>query len=231
MNHRRQNRVADPREQPSYSVAEVAHYLNVPGATIRYWARGRDIYLPLIDVPDHRPTLLSFFNLAELHVLAAIRRRHAVPMPKVRDAIEWLTRHADRASDKRHPLIGRQLDTDGLDLFVDYYGNLVNISQDGQIAMREVMSAALRRIDRDPKGVPVRLFPFTRNSISDAPTSVVIDPRLSAGRPGIAGTGIATEIVAERYKAGESVAELARDSERSGDEIEEAIRCELPAAA
>ena len=114
---------------------------------------------------------------------------------------------------------------------MDYYGNLVNISQDGQIAMREVMSAALRRIDRDPRGVPVRLFPFTRNSISDAPTSVVIDPRLSAGRPVIAGTGIATEIVAERYKAGESVAELARDYERSGDEIEEAIRCELPAAA
>ena len=47
----------------------------------------------------------------------------------------------------------------------------------------------------------------------------------------IAGTGLATGLIAERYKAGESVHELARDYERSEGEIEEAIRCELPAAA
>ena len=60
---------------------------------------------------------------------------------------------------------------------------------------------------------------------------VVIDPRLSAGRPVIAGTGLTTQIVAERYKAGESIGELARDYERGNEEIEEAIRCELQAAA
>ena len=41
----------------------------------------------------------------------------------------------------------------------------------------------------------------------------------------------ATGILAERYKAGESVAERARDFERSKAEIEEAIRCELRTAA
>ena len=107
----------------------------------------------------------------------------------------------------------------------------MNISRDGQIAMREVVSAALKRIKRDPNGVPIKLFPFTRSSIRNAPALVVIDPNLSAGRPVIAGTGLATEIIAERYKAGESVSELAKDYERSADEIEEAIRCELQAAA
>ena len=60
---------------------------------------------------------------------------------------------------------------------------------------------------------------------------VVIDPTLSAGRPVITGMGLATEVIAERYKAGETVAELAKDYDREKAEIEEAIRCELRAAA
>ena len=60
---------------------------------------------------------------------------------------------------------------------------------------------------------------------------IVIDPRLSAGRPVIAGTGLATELIAERYKAGESITVLARDYGRENSEIEEAVRCELKAAA
>jgi hypothetical protein len=39
--------------------------------------------------------------------------------------------------------------------------------------------------------------------------------------------GIATDVIAQRYKAGESIAELADDYDRSQGEIEEAIRCEL----
>ncbi len=228
---KRRPRFADLREQPAYTIGEAAHYLNMPQATTRYWATGQGQYPSLITVTDHRPTLLSFLNLIELHVLAAIRREHTVPMPKVRAAIKWLEKNTADPADKKHPLISKQLDTDGLDLFVEHYGKLVNISQDGQIAMREVMSAALKRIERDPHGIPIRLFPFTRSSIANAPAMVVIDPRLSAGRPVIAGTGLATEIIAERYKAGESVSELVRDYERSVGEIEEAIRCELQAAA
>lgn len=228
---KRRTTLADLRQQPAYTIGEAAHYLNMPQATTRYWATGQGQYPSLITVPHHRPTLLSFLNLVELHVLAAIRREHTVPMVRVRAAIKWLEKHIVDPADKKHPLISKQLETDGLDLFVEQYGKFVNISQDGQIAMREVMSAALKRIERDPRGIPIRLFPFTRSSIANAPALVVIDPRLSAGRPVIAGTGLATEIIAERYKAGESVRELVQDYERSVDEIEEAIRCELQAAA
>lgn len=221
----------DRRELPSYSIIEAAHYLNIPNATVRYWATGQDSYAALIEVTASRPTLLSFINLVELHVLAAIRRKHTVPMPKVRAAIEYLKKNARRAYDKKHPLISRQLETDGLDLFIQWYGELVNISRDGQLAMRDVMSAALHRIERDDKGIPVRLYPFTRSDIRQAPSMIVIDPTLSAGRPVIAGTGLATEVIAERYKAGESIKELAHDYERQEEEIEEAVRSELRAAA
>jgi len=221
----------DFRELPSYTISEAAHYLSVPAATIRYWSMGRHQYEPLIQVPRRRPTLLSFLNLTELHVLAAIRRKHRVKMPSVRVAIQYLAKQAAQAIDKRHTLVSRELETDGLDLFIEQYGQLINISQAGQMAMRAIIGAALRRIDRDPAGVPIRLYPFTRSATGDTPAMIVIDPRLSAGRPVIAGTGIATELVAERYKAGESIADLAQDYERRNTEIEEAVRCELKAAA
>ena len=227
----RQSKSEDPRELPAYTISEAAHYLAVPAATIRYWSVGREQYEPLIQVPRRAPTLLSFLNLTELHVLAAIRREHEVKMPSVRRAIQYLAAHAGGAMDKRHPLISHELETDGLDLFIEQYGQLINISQAGQTAMRQIISAALRRVDRDPAGVPVKLYPFTRSAMEDTPAMIVIDPRLSAGRPVIAGTGLATQLIAERYKAGESITDLARDYERGNAEIEEAIRCELQAAA
>ena len=97
--------------------------------------------------------------------------------------------------------------------------------------MRVIIEAALRRIERDRRGIPIKLYSFTRSNINDAPAMVVIDPSLSPGRPVITGTGLATEVIAERYKAGETVAELAEDYDREEAEIEEAIRCELRAAA
>ena len=228
---RRRVQMNDPRELPAYTISEAAHYLTVPAATIRYWSVGREGYAPLIEVPENNPTLLSFLNLVELHVLAAIRRKHYVKMPSIRRAIEYLEEHTEQAIDKRHLLISRELETDGLDLFIEQYGQLINISRAGQIAMRKIISAALRRIERDLEGVPIKLYPFTRTAINDAPAMVVIDPALSAGRPVIAGTGLATQLIAERYKAGESVTQLAHDYEREHAEIEEAIRCELKDAA
>lgn len=221
----------DPREQPAYTLAEAAHYLVLPSSTVRCWSVGRSILEPLIEAAAHSPTLLSFLNLAELHVLAAIRRTHLVTMGKVRGAIQYLVKHAGSERDRTHPLISRDMETDGLDLFVRECGQLVNISEEGQLAMREILDQALRRIDRDPAGVPIRLYPFTRTTTTDAPALVVVDPALCAGRPVIRGTGLATGLIAERYKAGESVGELALDYERSKTEIEEAIRCELPTAA
>lgn len=106
------------------------------------------------------------------------------------------------------------------------------ISKSGQAAMREVIDAALRRIECDPQGIPVRLYPFTRaDDIKDAPAMIAIAPNLSAGRPVITGTELAVQLISERYKAGESINDLAQDYECSHEGIEEAVRCEFPAAA
>jgi uncharacterized protein (DUF433 family) len=109
-----------------------------------------------------------------------------------------------------------QIETDGIDLFISQYGQFISVSQGGQLAVRELLQAHLRRIERDDQGIPIRLYPFTRLG--------------GVGRPVITGTGVTTELVAERFKAGESADELASDYGCVREKIEEAIRCELSLA-
>ena len=51
-------------------------------------------------------------------------------------------------------------------------------------------------------------------------------PTISFGRPVVRGTGIPVAAIYERYKAGDSVADLANDFRLETSSIEEAIRCE-----
>ena len=114
-----------------------------------------------------------------------------------------------------------------MDLFVEEYSQLINVSQAGQLVLRELLQAHLRRIDRDSAGYALRLYPFTRKRLIEAPKAIVIDPRISFGHLVLAGTGIPTAIIAERYNAGEAICALADDYGHPTLEIEEAIRCEL----
>ncbi len=225
--------IDDIRSMPCYSFPEVAHYLRIPVTTLRSWVRGRkyptsegdQFFQPVIELPDDSQNLLSFINLVEIHVLDAIRRDHRISLHKVRTAIDFIKE--ELTSD--HPLAYHKLETDGLDLFVEEYGQLINVSQAGQLVLRDLLQAHLRRIDRDSAGYALRLYPFTRKRLQliEEPKAIVIDPRISFGRPVLAGTGIPTAIIAERYKAGEAIGALADDYGRPTLEIEEAIRCEL----
>lgn len=221
----------DPRELPAYGLHEAAHYLRIPKATLRSWvigryyptASGQGFFRPIVVPPQRVPIILSFFNLVEAHVLDAIRREHKVALRKVRSALTYMN---TRFPSKR-PLAEQRFETDGLDLFVERYGQLENISQEGQFAMRDLLKAHLRRVEHDAAGIATRLYPYTRKREKNEPRVIVMDPFVSFGRPVLAGTGIVTAIVAERYKAGETIDELADDYGRARSDIEEAIRCEL----
>ena len=225
----------DPLDLPTYTLGEIAHCLQVPYATTRAWVLGRkypsasgDKWAePLIEVADKDTPALSFRNVVELHVLSAIRRKHQVSMPAIRSAIDYLR----ESLDLQRPLADQQMLTDGRDLFIRHLGNLVNISQRGQLEMNQVVRAYLLRIERSPAGVPIQLFPFTGSNIQVAPKLVVMNPRVQFGRPCIVGTGIPTAIIAERYKAGDSIKQLVNDYGQAAKKIEEAIRYELETAA
>lgn len=80
-------------------------------------------------------------------------------------------------------------------------------------------------------GRAAQLFPFTGRNEQEAPKTVVFNPRISFGRPVLLETGIPTVILAERYKAGESMEHLAEDYGIDHLQVQEAIRCELPLVA
>lgn len=218
-------------DYPGYSIGDAAHHLRLPPATVSSWAIGRSYptasghkrFSPVIKIADPHKGLLSFHNLVELHVLSAIRREHKVRLKEVRTAVAYLQKEFG----SQYPLADQQMVTNGTDLFIERYGTLINASRHGQLAMKEVLEQYLRRIERDAKGIAIRLYPFSGRLDSRA---VVIDPGVRFGKPCIAGSGIPTALVADRFSAGETIEELARDFGRETIEIEEAIRFEQTAA-
>ncbi len=219
----------DPREMPAYGIPNAARYLQLPQATLRSWVIGRDYatesgmkrFKPIIVPPDPRAGLLSFFNLAEAHVLGGFRRRQRLSLPHIRSALKYVARKFDA----RHPLIDQRFETDGVKLFVRELDKLVDASAYGQVVMQDVMSH-LERLEWEDR-IVARLYPFTRAQGVASPKCVFIDPRYSFGQPVLSVSHIATAAIADRYRAGESVEELADDYGCERLEIEEAVRYEL----
>jgi len=247
----------DFRNLPRYSITEASRYLLIPVGTLRSWIHGRSYptvggkryFQPLINLPDMEVKQLSFINLVEAHVLRAIRKE--IRLDQVRTALNYI----EQQFNVPHPLARIEFQTDGVDLFVNLVGYLVNESQPGQVEMQKVienlrdlppshwyqrsnsqlkmqtvLENLLRRIEWDENGVAIKLFPFIRSTESlteESPKSLVIDPRISFGRPVLVGTEIPTAMLAQRYKAGESIDELAKDYDFDRLQVEEAIRCEL----
>lgn len=212
------------RRTPAYLFVEAAHYLNLPVSTLRAWCLGQGRFRNVIRLDGGKGDGLSFLNLVEAHILKAIRRTHGVSLPKVRKAVQYVASELDI----ERPLANARFKTDGIDLFVDQLGRLLNVSRDGQVEMGELLRNHLQRVEWDAAGIPVKLYPFMRKLASaDAPAPVEINPGVAFGRPVLTGKGVPTAILADRFKAGDSLAMLAGDYDTSTAEIEEAIRCEL----
>lgn len=226
-----------PRETPAYTITEAARYLQIPRRTVHNWlygnsyptAKGEKKAPPLIDAAAPDKHLLSFVNMLELHVLDAIRLAHGIDMRLVRRALDYLRRELGVA----HPLVDEQMETDGKRIFVRRLDQLIDAASWGQVSMADLLEIRLARIERDPSGIAVKLYPFTRrkpDAVEEAsrePRVIAIDPSVAFGRPVIAGSRVPTFEVAERYKAGDSIDQLVAEYRRSNEEIEEAIRCEL----
>ena len=228
----------DPREVPQYAVWEAAHLLKIPRTTLQQWVSGRDNFgrksEPLIILPDQQLKLLSFINLVEAHVLDAIRYKHHVPLANVRNGMAYLRDQFQSA----HPLAEYAFEERrGIDLIIRQGNNILNISRQGQLAFKEVIEAYLTRIEYDSnKGIAAHLYPYlTRHpkELEDEPKLVLIDPRISFGKPVLVGVGVPTAVIADRNDAGESIGELARDYGCEASIIRQAIDYErtLPKAA
>lgn len=222
----RRTEKCDSRDVANYTLAESARWLGLVPNTLRVWLVGQNYrtkaavkrMLPVVLPAAIRPLGLSFWNLVECSVLAALRRTHNVSLPKVRRALG----HVGREFDKARPLIEQEFLTDGVALFVDRYGKLIEASKSGQMAMCDLLAKSLTRIETDEQGLAVRFFPWTHRP--DEPKVVSIDPRISFGRPVLTSTGITVEVLLGRFWAGDTIDHLARDYRVEPDRIEALIR-------
>ena len=233
----------NPREMPLYPVELAAKMLLLPLSTLKAWVFGADWrdrkanrirhFEPLIIPPENDEKMLSFVNLVEAHVLKSIRRKYLVQMFRTRDAIE----HLKQKYETLHPLADVDLYASGSDLFIQELGQLINVTRGKQVAMQEMLEAHLKRLDRSIEGLTTRLYPFVVSKpvirigstvFDEPPKLIAIDPFVSFGRPVIAGTNIRTEIIAERWWAGDSMDELAADYGLGRNVIEAAVRYESP---
>lgn len=207
----------DPRSLPAYPIAEAAHYLGLKPSTLGAWYRNA-----MVAPAEREGDSMSFWSLVEAFVLKGLREQHRLSLQRIRTAVNELHR---QYPDVRYPLAQLDLAVLNRDLYADRDGLLVDASKGGQLGMRGILELYLSRVERDARGA-VRLYPFTRPALEDAPRLVAIDPTVSFGRPVIAGTSIPTAVLHERWKAGDSIEALAEDYDRPVAEIEEAVRYE-----
>jgi uncharacterized protein (DUF433 family) len=169
--------------------------------------------------------VLSFSNLIEAHVLRALRTDHGVSVKDLRRALGY----AEESLGVERLLLRRDLCTEGGDLFLERYGQLISLSASGQLAMRKVFEQHLERVVWDVSRFPIRLYPFLSSETLAERRPIAIDPRIAFGRPIVVRRGVSTHIIAERIDAGETVPALAADYDLSSTEIEEAVLYERAA--
>lgn len=221
----------DLAERPTYAIAEAARYCGISPQSVARWRAGYSY--PTLSGPRRSGPLtggsssglLTFAELIEVAVVAAARRA-GVPMRAIRRAITA----AQGAYGVERPLMLVTFSTDGRELFTreleaDGATRYVNLSRSGQVAW-EYIRDVLRDLEYETAtGIAVRWFPVGKD------TPIVIDPRVSFGRPYVVRKGVSTDAVLSRFRARESLEDIAEDLDLTRDEAEAALRFELPLAA
>ncbi len=230
---------------PLYTSAQAARYVRVPESTYRTWANGYrrvldggrrqvtgDPVVTTLPAKRGHPTI-PFVGFAESMVLAAFRRA-GVSLQHLRQAIPVLEQEVGVA----HALASKRLYTDGAVILYDYAatGSVeANVAEelsgltrvlDGQRVFAEVVRDYLRRITYAKDGWADQIvLPFTDRDL------LRIRPDQASGQPIFVHGRAPLEAVVSRWRAGDRLAEIARDFDVPVDDVEDAVRVTVGAVA
>ncbi len=224
---------------PLYTVAEAARFLGVPTSTFATWSKGYAsrppsrppvIGAPIVtsSVAERGYPSIPFVGLAEAMVLAAFRRG-GVSLQHIRRVVSVI----EREIGLEHALASRRLYTDGAVILYDHaeaehdeeLGGLTEVVSRQRVFAR-VIREYLKRIEYGGDDWAARLVsPATARSL------VVADPERSFGQPIFIHGGVRVEDVLDRWRAGESLVEVAEDFGVPPEDVEDILRVTLPAAA
>jgi uncharacterized protein (DUF433 family) len=203
----------DARELALYTPADAACYLDINPQTLGTWLWGRSyptttgerFFEPLIEPADKENKLLSFFNLAELHVLAATRYQHDVKIKSVRAAMDTVMERYPSP----HPLLSIDFKTNGKDLFAQRVDEDENLSTPGQLNFKSIMDLFLEHVVRDEHDLVKKIFPLIAGQPDDRVISITYG--ISSSQPVIDGSGVPAWLIHSRYEGGEEMDSIADD--------------------
>jgi uncharacterized protein (DUF433 family) len=214
--------------RPLYSYTESDRLAGVTRGTSRRWLKGyrywyadeRRSALPITPERD-QPDAVSFIDLVEVIAIGKLRQR-GFSLRRIRQINEY----CQLALNRDRPLVTETFKTDGREVFVKAQGGfLLDVLHGrGTQAWDEVLDPFLETLDYEDE-LARRWWPRGKEE------PVVVDPDYGFGLPVVSGSGVRTEIVAERFRAGDAEAEIAYDFGLSRAGVEAALRYEMPDAA
>ena len=213
--------------RPLYSFAEADRLAGVTPNTSRRWLKGYHYWyspverreLPPITPDRDTEEAVSFVDLMEVAAIGKLRER-GFSLRRIRQINEY----SRLALQKPRPLVTETFKVKGRNIFVEAsHGVLLNVGYEaGMQAWDEVLDPFLETVEYENELVR-RWWPQGKEE------PIVVDPDYGFGLPVIAGSGVRTEIIAERHRAGDTDEEIAYDFGVEVPQIEAALRYERAA--
>lgn len=215
--------------RPLYSYAEADRIAGVTRGTASRWLKGYKYWysseelrkLPPVSPESGHGGGVSFIDLVEVVAIGRMREKR-FSVRKIREINEF----CQVALGVDRPLVTETFKVRDHDIFVIVSdGYLLNVGrQRGMQAWDEVLDPFLDTLEYEDQ-IARRWWPLGKEE------PVVVDPDYGFGLPVVAGTGVRTEVLAERSKAGETPEEIAYDFGVEVFQVTAALRYELPDAA
>lgn len=214
--------------RPLYSFAEADRIARVTPNTSRRWLKGYHFWHGGVrrEMPPVTPTTktreaVTFVDLMEVATIGQLRKK-GFSFKRIRQINAYCRLYLKEP----RPLVTQEFKVAGQDIFLDVdFDILVEVGREaGMLAWREVLQPFLEDVEYENDLVR-RWWPLGREHM------VVVDPDYGFGLPVVEGTGVRTEIIAERHRAGDSTEEIAYDFDVTPEQINDALRWEIPKKA
>ncbi len=210
---------------PLYSFAEADRLAAVSRGTSSRWLCDRGLTGESVRPPAGMQgadgsDAVSFLDLVEIAAIGRLKE-FGFSLARIRGIVDTCR---DLLGVER-PLATMKFKVGGRDIFVDERPGLIEVGRrQGQRAWDEVLSPFLRDLDY-ADDVARRWWPLGRSN------PIVVDPDYGYGLPVIAESGVRTEIILERFKAGDLPELIASDFNVTPHEVQRALQFELNRAA
>lgn len=216
---------------PRYGFADADYLANVTRGTAKRWlegytyddTHGQRVVQPPITSGVHREEGVSFLDLVEIAAIGRLKEaRFSLRM------IREIVRNCQEILGVPRPLTTLRFKTGGGEIFVDR-GDTPTLLEVGRKkrmqAWKEVLEPFLQNLEYDANRLVARWWPLGRSA------PVVIDPQYGFGFPVVAKSGVRTEIILERFRAGDLNEQISADFNIEQVDVERALQFELQRAA